>query len=85
MKIYREDTAKINKDDLRLKTRTDMDPSQIKLELSLLQRKYEILAEREKALQKLCSITIGKKNTKELDIFVNEVMKILNSKPKAKS
>lgn len=62
-----------------------MDPSQIKLELSLLQRKYDILAEREKALQKLCSITIGKKNTKELDIFVNEVMKILNSKPKAKS
>lgn len=78
--MYREDTAKINKDDLRLKTRTDMDPSQIKLELSLLQRKYEILAEREKALQKLCSASIAKKNSKELDIFINEVMKVLNSK-----
>jgi hypothetical protein len=82
--MYREDTAKINKDDLRLTTRNDMDPSQIKLELSLLQRKYDILSDREKALQKLCSASIGKKNSKDLDMFINEIIKILNSKSKSK-
>lgn len=82
--MFREDTAKINKDDLRFTTRADMDPSQIKLELSLLQRKYEILAEKEKAIQKLCTASLSKKNSKDLDIFVNDLMKIINSKPKVK-
>lgn len=80
--MYREDTAKINNDDLRLTTRNDMDPSQIKLELSLLQRKYDALVEKEKAIQKLCSASLNKKNSKDLDMFVNDLMKIINSKPK---
>ncbi len=61
----------------------DMDPAQTKLELSLLQNKYDILKERDMALKNLCSTQIkNPKNTKDLSLFLSDVMKILNSKPK---
>jgi hypothetical protein len=61
----------------------DMDPAQTKLELSLLQNKYDILKERDMALKNLCSTQIKHpKNSKDLSLFISEVMKILNSKAK---
>ena len=60
----------------------DMDPTQIKLEFNLLQRKYDILEEKEAQLQKLCSIYSKKNNNKELVDILKEITKILNSKPK---
>lgn len=65
-----------------MKQSSDIDPTQIKLELSLLQRKYEILEEREIQLQKLCNNYSKKSNSKDLQAFLSEVNKILNSKPK---
>lgn len=61
----------------------DLDPTVLKLELSLLQNKYDILNEKDKALQKLCAIQACKqKNSKDLNLFLNEIMKVLNSKSK---
>ena len=60
----------------------DMDPTRIKLEFNLLQRKYDILEEREIQLQKLCSSYSKKNNNKEMTEFLKEMTKILSSKPK---
>ena len=60
----------------------DMDPTQIKLEFNLLQRKYDILEEKETQIQKLCSSYSKKNNNKELGEFLKELTKILNGKPK---
>lgn len=61
----------------------DMDPAQTKLELSLLQNKFDILNERDTALKSLCSFQAKQsKNSKDLSLFLSEVMKILNSKTK---
>ena len=59
----------------------DMDPAQIKLELSLLQKKFDILNERDIALKTLCSYQAKQpKNSKDLAIFINDVLKLLNGK-----
>ena len=72
----------VYKDELKLKGSTDMDPTQIKLELNLLQRKYDILEDRENQMQKLISAYAKKNNSKDLNGFISELSKILNSKPK---
>lgn len=64
---------------------TDIDPTQIKLELSLLQRKYEILEDREMQIVRLCNgYAKNPKIGKELQQFIGELNKILNSKPAKK-
>jgi hypothetical protein len=60
----------------------DMDPNHIKLELSLLQKKFDIIEDRENQLHKLCNSYAKQKLTKEVQQFLNEVVRILNSKPK---
>ena len=59
-----------------------MDPNQIKLELSLLQKKYDILEDRENQLNRLCNSYAKQKVSKEVQQLLNEVVRILNSKPK---
>jgi hypothetical protein len=60
---------------------SDIDPTQIKLELSLLQRKFEILEDRELEIQKLCNgYAKNSRNSKDLQAFIAELNKILNSK-----
>lgn len=59
-----------------------MDPAQIKLELSLLQNKFDILNERETSIKDLCSKQIkNTKNSKDLNLFLSAIMKVLNGKP----
>ena len=89
LKIFREQEKlnPVHESDIFLESQStkffDMDPSLLKLELSLLQNKYDILSEKDKALQKLCATQVSKnKNSKDLNIFLNETMKILNGKPK---
>lgn len=58
-----------------------MDPAQIKLELSLLQNKFDILNERETSIKDLCSKQIkNTKNSKDLNLFLSAIMKVLNGK-----
>ena len=68
--------------DFKIKVVTDIDPNQIKLELNLLQRKYDLLEDRENQIQKLISIYAKKNNSKDLNGFIGELSKILTSKPK---
>ncbi|CAF0814643.1 unnamed protein product, partial [Brachionus calyciflorus] len=84
LKILREHESKENtyKEDFKMKQSHDIDPTQIKLELSLLQRKYEILEEKEIQLNKLCNNYLKKNIGKESQALLNEIIKILNSKPK---
>lgn len=84
MRILRENESKamVYKDELKLKGGTDIDPTQIKLELNLLQRKYDLLEDRENQIQKLISIYAKKNNSKDLNGFIGELSKILTSKPK---
>ena len=59
----------------------EFDPTQIKLEMSLLQRKFEILEERELQVQKLFNrFKNNAKNSKDLQLFLSELNIILNSK-----
>lgn len=63
-----------------------MDPAQIKLELSLLQNKFDILNEREALIKELCSKQIKNiKNSKDLNVFLSDIMKILNGKANKES
>ena len=60
------------------KSSFEINPGTIKLEIALLQKKYDILNEREKALHRLCTITLNhKKNSKDLQQFLADMMKIL--------
>ena len=61
---------------------SELDPAQLKLEFNLLQRKYEILDEREKLLQKLVFNAKKKKASKDLATFLDDLNEILNSKVK---
>ena len=62
---------------------SDLDPTQIKLELSLLQRKFDLLDDREKQLDRLCQEWSNKgKLQKETQILLSEITRILKSKPK---
>jgi len=71
------------KEEVQLKAGGEIDAAQIKLEYSLLQRKYEILEEKEEQLQRLCASQSKKQNnSKDLQAFLSEMTKILNSKPK---
>lgn len=64
---------------------TDIDPTQIKLELSLLQRKHEILEERELQIVRLINgYSKNTKNSKDLQQFIAELNKILNTKASKK-
>ncbi len=60
----------------------DADPNQLKLELSLLQKKYELLEDKENQLNRLINSYSKQKMTKEVQLLLNEVIKIMNSKPK---
>ena len=89
MKLFREEEKENPKLDtnefleLSVPKFFDMDPAQTKLELSLLQNKFDILNERDMALKSLCSLQVKHtKNSKDLSLFLSEIMKILNSKPK---
>ncbi len=70
------------KEEVQLKAGGEIDAAQIKLEYSLLQRKYEILEEKEEQLHRLCASQAKKQNSKDLQAFLSEITKILNSKPK---
>lgn len=64
---------------------TDIDPTQIKLELSLLQRKHEILEERELQIVRLINgYSKNTKNSKDLQQFIAELNKILSTKASKK-
>lgn len=86
MKILRENEKNESnvKSELKLKASSDIDPTQIKLELSLLQRKYEILEERELQIQRLCNgYAKNNRMSKDLQQFIAELNKILAAKGKA--
>jgi hypothetical protein len=60
----------------------DADPNQLKLELSLLQKKYELFEDKENQLNRLINSYSKQKLSKDVQILLNEVIKIMNSKPK---
>jgi hypothetical protein len=70
-----------HRQDYKMKT-ADADPNQLKLELSLLQKKYELLEDKENQLNRLINSYSKQKMTKEVQLLLNEVIKIMNSKPK---
>ena len=73
----------MNGDDGNRMTGSDMDPAQIRLELSLMEKKFEMLDDRERKIERLCSEWLAnKKISKETQTFINEVTRILKSKPK---
>ena len=86
LKIFRDEEKANPKADIEfLETSNqkfyDMDPAQIKLELSLLQNKYDIICDRETAIKSLCSKQSKQtRNSKDLSLFLSEIMKILNGK-----
>lgn len=73
----------VKSDLIKINGSTDIDPTQIKLELSLLQRKHEILEEREMQIIRLCNgYAKNQKIGKDLQQFIAEINKILSSKAK---
>jgi hypothetical protein len=60
----------------------NMDSSQLKVELRLLQRKHKDLADREELLKKLCIEWSKKTNNKEVHSLLNDINKIMNKKLK---
>jgi hypothetical protein len=62
--------------------KTDVDPNQLKLELSLLQKKYELFEDKENQLNRLINSYSKTKMAKETQLLLNDVIKIMNSKPK---
>lgn len=83
LRIMRENESKemTYKQEYKLQV-ADSDPNQLKLEMALLQKKYDILEDKENQLNKLCNAYAKQKMSKELQAFYNEVLKILNSKPR---
>lgn len=72
-----------SKTEIKMNGSTDIDPTQIKLELSLLQRKFEILEEREIQIIRLCNgYSKNRRLSKDLQQFISDLNAILNSKAK---
>jgi hypothetical protein len=79
-----EELELLSKEEVKLNELVEMDPAQMKLELSLLQRKFNLLEEREKKLSALCESFLKNQPNKETQVFIAEVTKILNSRLKLK-